>query len=198
MDIETIITDDSGQIPKPKAEPWMIDAVLAIAIPGTGGASKNERPEHLDAFRIWFNDGEPIPHHRVAKQVGRSPKTISNWAVNYRWSERRQAIEELMKQVIIEQMADGANEHYEKMFKLLDQADAAYEKALQGGKVKTNLGDVKRLVETRMLLIGQPTERVDVVTASREVDGILNDPESIRLASALFKRLGQGDASGSG
>ena len=182
---------DTEYTHEPVIHAAIIEAVLAVALPHT-----NEQTRHLEAFRYWFNGGNQRRGHQdVANYCGISKKTVGTWMTKYHWTERAAAIEQAAKDAVIEDTARDLAEELDYLLELSDDAIKAYRKEL--GNMRWKGADLKGLVETRLLLLGQPTERVEQTTR-HELDGLIDDPVAIKHASALFARLGKGDADGSG
>jgi hypothetical protein len=101
---------------------------------------------------------------------------------------------------ISEQAAIDMDHEMRQMLDSVNKAMTSYDKAVTEDKVKWRGGDIRGLVETKMLIIGKPTDRHELISTNPAVDRILDDSDTIKLAGALFVRLGlgQGDASGSG
>ena len=195
--VEVKYVDEDG---KPLDNPHMtIDPSVVAAVLGTP-AGPGERAYHVDACRIWINGGNPLKMAEVASRVGKSLNTVRVWAAKYKWRDRYRLIQDLAKAEIAEQAGLDVDREVTKMLGSVDKAMGSYDKAVERDEIKWRGSDIRGLVETKMLLIGKPTERHEHLGANPAVDRILDDPESISIASALFVRLGlgEGDASGSG
>lgn len=187
--------DDDGnalEVPDLLVDPELIEQVLAVP------AGPGEQPYHVEACRIWMNGGSPLKQQEVADRIGKSVTTVRNWASRYRWRDRLNAIKLMANMSIAEQAAIDVDHEMRQMLDSVNRAMASYDNAVSNNKVRWRGGDIKGLVETKMLVIGRPTDRHEIVDANPAVDRILNDPDTVKLAAALFVRLGQGDASGPG
>jgi len=195
--VEIKYMDEDGKAfdtPQVLVDPGIIEQVLAVP------AGPGEKPYHVDACRIWLNGGNPLTHKQVADKTGKSAVTIGGYSSRYRWRERLQTIENLIRMDISEQAAIDMDHEMRQMLDSVNKAMTSYDKAVTEDKVKWRGGDIRGLVETKMLIIGKPTDRHELISTNPAVDRILDDSDTIKLAGALFVRLGlgQGDASGSG
>lgn len=121
-----------------------------------------ETKRHLEAFEIWFNDGEVIALSAAARKVGCSEISIAKWRDEFCWEERAKsridAIKEESDALSVMTVADRLHD----MQGILDMAFTDLKDAIDKKTIKWTGSDVKRLVEIQLLMMGQATERVEV------------------------------------
>lgn len=126
-------------------------------------AAATEGFEHKMAFEIYYKLGETRNHGKVAKQVGRSAKTIEKWAGQYRWTPRvkereRQAAEFLLMQKTAQEEAEVKKKH----LTLIDATIGKWAKKLTDDKIRLrSVEDLERLVKLRWELTNMAEKRVN-------------------------------------
>lgn len=163
-------------------------------------------PWMLDAFRIWFGNGEAhtTPHKQVAAQIvipstGKhpSPYMISYWANKYKWVDRRRQILNALAEEAKERLVKGSVDRMETLQQVVDLGIGDLVKAIREGSIKWTGSDIKRLIEAQLLLQGIPIESNTTNINIHVAQGVIQDAETTALATSLFERIGLGDSDAS-
>lgn len=115
------------------------------------------------AFETYYKMGDGRSFAKAGKQIGRSIKTVEEWASKYRWTARvkereRQAAEFLLMQRSAEQEAKTKEKH----LTLIDATVTAWSKKLIDGQIRLkSVEDLERLIRLRWDLTDKPEKRVN-------------------------------------
>lgn len=136
-----------------------------------------ESREQLEAFELYYSLGLDRSLQIVADKVGKNVRTVSGWRSKYEWDDRvaqrelevarNAGLNELHRETL------AIRTMYRKAINtLLMQAD----KDIKEGKLQIeNVEDLERVIKLDLLLMGEPTERIEVIHKTEESRGNIND-----------------------
>jgi hypothetical protein len=154
---------------------------------------KDERKVHQEAFLYWLNDGfEPRTMDEVRDIVHVTHASLMKWKKKYDWEDRRYTLLQKVAEHNQEKVGGLVSDATKDLMAMVDFGIKELTKAIKAGNVKWTGADIKRLVEAKLLLLGQPTERVENLNLNFS-EVVIHDAESVKLATALFERLGLGE-----
>ena len=137
-----------------------------------------ESDEQKGAFEIYYKlvSDSSLRAGRclqiVADKLGRNRRTVQNWYRKYNWDNRvaQRALEQAKQAGSIElhnETLSIRTEYRKAMDTLLEQAY----KDIQEGKLQIeSMEDLERMIKLDLLLMGEPTERVEYCTALSSED----------------------------
>ena len=151
--------------------------------------------EQKMAFEIYYKLGEGRSLSKVAKQVGRSIKTLEVWSSKYRWMPRikereRQAAEFLLMQKSAQEEAEVKKKH----LTLIDAAIGKWAKRLTEDKIRLrSVDDIEKLVKLRWDLTLMAEKKINPGGVANSGGGMidlqLRNMERKELQSFLYSTL---------
>lgn len=125
---------------------------------------KVESKEQLEAFELYYQMGAKRSIRSVSEKIGRTKRTVASWSYNFKWSDRvaqrdlevakRAGIMELHKETL------AIRTNYRK---LMDSLLKGACKDIKEGKIQIeSVEDLERIIKLDLLLMEEPTERVDL------------------------------------
>ena len=141
------MAEEKGQNAENKAE--------IVSIKG-----KKETEAQKQAFELYYSMGEKRSLEAVASACSKSTRTIGEWSRQFRWKDRilQKEIEETAEKGSVANAVIDAKAEYRQIIRALV---ATFVKDYKQGKIKIkNIQDFERLVKLDLLLLGDPTERI--------------------------------------
>ena len=149
------------------------------------GRETNTR--QAEAFTLYWTMGEDRGYRKVAKAMGVSDTTVSNWARKYDWQNRilemdrkaSSALEKKAIKTVVDQKANFSKLIHNMIVKAANQIVEG-----KGPKIETVV-DLERMVKLWLLLNNANTDKVSV-----EVEGEISAP----IPTSQYKELIEGNA----
>lgn len=130
-------------------------AVEVVSIKG-----KKETEAQKQAFELYWNMGAKRSLEAIANACNKSTRTIGEWSRQFRWKDRilQKEIEETDEKGSVANAVIDAKAEYRQIIRALV---ATFVKDYKEGKIRIkNIQDFERLVKLDLLLLGDPTERI--------------------------------------
>lgn len=139
-------------------------------------AAAAETFEQKMGFETYYKLGSKRSLAKTAEQLGRAPRTIEDWAIKGRWTNRvkereRTAAEFLLMQKSAEEEANTKAKH----LTLVDASIAEWSKKLLGGEIKlSKVEDLEKLIRMRWELTNMPDKRVNGQALANQGGGMID------------------------
>jgi hypothetical protein len=104
----------------------------------------------------------------VAGRFGISQRTVETQGRRNRWRERVREIDAGAARQAAEQLGRARAEQLADFHRLIEASCVTYARQLASGQVRVSASDLAALIKVSLLLYGEPTERIEAVTASEE------------------------------
>jgi hypothetical protein len=104
----------------------------------------------------------------VASRFGVSQRTVETQGRRNRWRERVREIEAAAARQADEQLGRARADQLADFHRLIEATCVSYARQLASGQVRVRASDIAALIKVSLLLHGEPTERVEGLTASEE------------------------------
>lgn len=121
---------------------------------------KKETEAQKQAFDLYYSMGAKRSLEAVASACNKSTRTIGEWSRQFKWKDRivQKEIEETAEKGSTANAVIDAKAEYRQIIRALV---ATFVKDYKQGKIKIkNIQDFERLVKLDLLLLGDPTERI--------------------------------------
>lgn len=149
-----IVAEEKGQ----KTTQEAAEAALAANVVSLKG--KKETEAQRQAFDLYYSMGEKRSLEAVASACNKSTRTIGEWSRQYKWKDRilQREIEETAEKGSTSNAVTAVKAEYRQIIRALV---ATFVKDYKQGKIKIkNIQDFERVVKLDLLLLGDPTERI--------------------------------------
>lgn len=121
---------------------------------------KKETEAQKQAFELYYSMGAKRSLAAVAGSCGKTTRTIGEWSRIFKWQDRivQREIEETQEKGSVANAVIDAKAEYRQIIRALV---ATFVKDYKAGKIRIkNIQDFERLVKLDLLLLGDPTERI--------------------------------------
>jgi hypothetical protein len=156
--------------------------------------SPGTRTRGADREAAFVRRAEGLSYGAIAKEVGRSPRTVEHWAHDGAWKQRLRAIEAAAARKADDELGSRRAKQLVEFQHLIEDSSIAYARQLARGEVRITASDFVGLIKAALLLQGAPASRVEVISTSSEwallrnriLQALADHPEArLALAEAL-------------
>lgn len=119
-----------------------------------------------EAFEIYYKLGKKRSLKAVAEQVNRTERTVAGWSRAYNWVDRcyQREIEEAKKGDVSSTSLSQTTDVKTRYRIIINNFMVQLSKDITDGKLKIkNVADYERLVKLDLLLMGEVTDKTEVV-----------------------------------
>lgn len=122
-------------------------------------------PLHREAFEYYYILGESRTYKQVAEHFSKTEGTVKKWANKYNWSDMiaQRALENAKKagiEALRAEITAVKAEYRGQLTVLLERAC----NDIKEGKLKVeSVEDIETLIKLSLLLMGEPTESIELV-----------------------------------
>ena len=123
-----------------------------------------ETLQHTEAFEYYYGLGDKRSQRLVAGKYGVSGKTIAKWSKAFNWQERIE-LRDMENSRLLEKKTNNTIVNEKANYrKLIKAAISTFVGNLNAGKVDVlSVQDMERLVKLDLLLMGEATERDEII-----------------------------------
>jgi len=128
-------------------------------------AASLEGFEQKMGFESYYKLGEKRSLAKAAADLGRSVKTVENWAVQFRWTARVRERERMAAEyLLMQKSAEEESKTKEKHLTLIDATISKWSQLLIANEIKLKtVDDLQKLIAMRWELADKPDRRVNPV-----------------------------------
>jgi len=148
---------------------------------------QTEQAHHKSAFELYYSLGAGRSYKRVANKVGVSPSTVKLWSRSFDWRQRiRERDANVARQAADQAMQANVNEQSRNL-KIVRVALLKVAKAIAGGHVRVQIGDLDRLIRLEEHLTGSDDFDREEIEWYRQFEWIRKETDPEKLKAIIRK-----------